>query len=104
MSYEEKDYFMRQIKKLAEGLGSTLTLNSVKEIIMVDQSENSLLSDEEIEAIILVTQVQTKADSAALSLEQLAEKTAIPQNRLAMLLDNTQLPTEAEIEHLKAFL
>lgn len=104
MSYEEKDYFMRQIKKLAEGLGSTLTLNSVKEIIMVDQSENSLLSDEEIEAIILVTQVQTKADSAALSLEQLAEKTAIPQNRLALLLDNTQLPTEAEIEHLKAFL
>ncbi len=33
MSYEEKDWLMRQIKQLAQGLGQMLGKESIKEII-----------------------------------------------------------------------
>ncbi|MCB5952749.1 hypothetical protein LI951_11780 [Enterococcus sp. BWT-B8] len=104
MSYEEKDYFMRQIKKLAEGLSMMLTLNSVKEIINLEQNENSKLTDEEIEAILLAIQVQNKADQLGLNKERLAEKTGLSQERLEQLLEKNQLPTKHEQSELENFL
>ena len=104
MSYEEKDYFMRQIKRLAEGLGMMLTLDSVKEIVNFEQSESSRLSDEEIEAILLTVNVQNEMDKRGMTLNQLSEETKIAPDRLTHLFENTTLPLELEIKELKRFL
>ncbi|MFW3578313.1 hypothetical protein [Vagococcus fluvialis] len=39
MSYEEKDWILRQIKQIAKGLGQMLGRESIKEIVNLEMSE-----------------------------------------------------------------
>lgn len=40
---------MRQVRRMAEGLGMMVGKESIKELLKIDKSEASLISDEEIE-------------------------------------------------------
>lgn len=104
MSLEDKDFIMRQIKTLAEGLGALLDKKSIKALITYDQAEGEKLSDDELEAMLLVIDVEKKAKLADMSEEQLAQSLGVPPERWRALSAGKGLPTAEEETAMNEFL
>lgn len=104
MSYEEKDWIMRQVKLVAISLGKILGKDSLKEMINFELSDSEKLSDEEIEQILLLIEVEDILKGQNLSNEKVTQTVGIGSERLAILFsDYTQLTSEEE-ERLIKFL
>lgn len=104
MSYEEKDWIMRQIKQIAVGLGKMLGRDSLKEMINLELSASEKLTDEEIDTILLLVEVEDKVETKQIKTEDYPEKVGIPRERLTNILIDYTLVTEAEKMRLKKFL
>lgn len=103
MSFEDKDFIIRQIKQLAEGLGQFLTLNSVKEMIQYDDEEEGVLSDAEIEAILLMYNVRKIQQENDLSNETLSKELGINEGDLINLENGVKYPDPPELIALRTF-
>ncbi|MGX7163487.1 hypothetical protein [Enterococcus massiliensis] len=60
---EEKDLILRQIKQTARRLGVLLSKKSLLEFLTIDQKEETMLKESEIDGIILLIDVESKAQS-----------------------------------------
>ncbi|MEG0255069.1 MAG: hypothetical protein RR554_05145 [Vagococcus sp.] len=104
MSYEEKDWIMRQIKQLAMGLGRILGKDSLKEMINLELSASEKLSDDEIEQILLIIEIEDRLNYIRLTEEEMQERIGIDKPRLeALYVDYTLLTKEEDIR-LRRFL
>lgn len=103
MSLEDKDFIIRQIKQVAEGLGQFLSLNSVKEMVQYDDIEEDVLSDEEIEAILLMHNVRKVQQDKNLSDEALSKELGINNGDLINLENGEKHPTTTELTVLRSF-
>jgi len=103
LSLEDKDFIVRQIKQIAEGLGQFLSLNSVKEMIQYDDTEEDVLSDEEIEAILLMHNVRKVQQDKNLSDEALSKELGINNGVLINLENGEKHPTTTELTVLRSF-
>ncbi|MGX7175306.1 hypothetical protein ACWOC3_03260 [Enterococcus saigonensis] len=104
MAVEDKDFILRQVKQLAQGLGMMLSKNTLKELINYEQSETASLRDEEIEAIILMTDVESKAKRENLSEKELTGKVGMTKNEWQELIQGSRLPTTVESKILNDYL
>ncbi|EGO7946532.1 hypothetical protein FEW58_000680 [Enterococcus faecalis] len=104
MAVEDKDFILRQVKQLARGLGMMLSKNTLKELINYEQSEAASLSDKEIEAIILMTDVESKAKRDNLSAKEIAGKVGITKDEWQELIQGSRLPTIMEVRILSDYL
>lgn len=105
MGIEDKDFVMRQVRQLAEGLGALLSKNSLKELINFDQSEdNAHLTDTEIESIILVVDINNKAKKWNFSDQQVADKLKISLEDWKIISNGGRLPTLLERETMENFI
>lgn len=103
MSLEDKDFIIRQIKQVAEGLGQFLSLNSVKEMVQYDDTEEDVLSDEEIGAILLMHNVRKVQQDKNLSDEALSKELGINNGDLINLENGEKHPTTTELTVLRSF-
>lgn len=103
MGIEEKDFLLRQLRQLAEGLGAILGKESLKELIRYDQSTSEKLSDEEIDLILLIVLVKEKANDLKLSEVKLAESLAMELTAWQEIDQGTRLPSVGEYQQLKKF-
>lgn len=103
MGFEEKDFIIRQIKQLAQGLGTMLNLKSVKELINYEQNATDALSDEEIENVLLITEVEERLTARGLSAEAAAGALGLTPETWEELRNFHRLPSEAEREVLFSF-
>lgn len=92
MSYEEKDWILRQIKQIAKGLGQMLGRESIKEIVNLEMSESEQLSDEELDDILLLLDVEEKVKQP----KQIEVLTGIKEDRFQELVKDYSLLTEEE--------
>lgn len=104
MAVEDKDFILRQVKQLARGLGMMLSKNTLKELINYEQSEAASLSDEEIEAIILMTDVESKVKQENLLAKEMAEKVGMTKDEWQELIQGDRLPTTVESKILSDYL
>lgn len=104
MSYEEKDWIMRQIKQLAVGLGKMLGRDSLKEMINLELSASEKLTDEEIDTILLLVDVEEKIEIKQIKDEEISQKVGISRERLTDILIDYSLVTETEKINLKKFI
>lgn len=104
MAIEDKDFILRQVKQLARGLGMMLSKNTLKELINYEQSEAASLSDEEIEAIILMTDVGSKVKQENLSAKEMADKVGMTKDEWQELIQGGRLPTTVESKILSDYL
>lgn len=104
MGLEDKDFILRQVQELAEGIGKFLGKDSIKELINYDQSQEGALSDEDIEAILLITTIRDIQESEGLSDEDLSNELGMPENGLENLYNNERSVTEDELETLRDFV
>ena len=99
MSYEEKDWILRQIKQIAKGLGQMLGRESIKEIVNLEMSESEQLSDEELDDSLLLLDVEEKVKQH----RQIEELTGIKEDRFQELVKDYSLLTEEERIVLKKY-
>ncbi|MBO0436640.1 hypothetical protein [Vagococcus fluvialis] len=99
MSYEEKDWILRQIKQIAKGLGQMLGRESIKEIVNLEMSESEQLSDEELDDILLLLDVEEKVKQP----KQIEVLTGIKEDRFQELVKDYSLLTEEERIVLKKY-
>ncbi|MGL5686213.1 MAG: hypothetical protein ACRCXQ_10515 [Vagococcus fluvialis] len=99
MSYEEKDWILRQIKQIAKGLGQMLGRESIKEIVNLEMSESEQLSDEELDDILLLLDVEEKVKQP----KQIEKLTGIKEDRFQELVKDYSLLTEEERIVLKKY-
>ncbi|MEQ7217347.1 hypothetical protein ABQD64_02750 [Vagococcus fluvialis] len=99
MSYEEKDWILRQIKQIAKGLGQMLGRESIKEIVNLEMSESEQLSDEELDDILLLLDVEEKVKQP----RQIEELTGTKEDRFQELVKDYSLLTEEERIVLKKY-
>lgn len=104
MGLEDKDFILRQVQELAEGIGKFLGKESIKELINYDQSHEGALSDEDIEAILLITSIRDIQESEGLSNEDLSSELGMPENDLEKLYNNERAVTADELETLRDFV
>lgn len=104
MSYEEKDWIMRQIKQLAVGLGKMLGKDSLKEMINLELSASEKLTDEEIDTILLLVEVEDKAEAKEITDAEFPQKLGISRERLTDILLDYSLVTEEEKIRLREFM
>lgn len=104
MGFEDKDFIIRQVKKIAEGLGSFLTLKSVKELVNYELSEDELLNDDEIEAVLLVCKVEDIQKKNKQSSEYISKKLAIEEEEWLELKNGDRFPTSYELIALRTFV
>ena len=99
MSYEEKDWILRQIKQIAKGLGQMLGRESVKEIVNLELSESEKVTDEELDDILLLLEVESQINRP----NQSHKLTEIKPERIEELIKDFSLLTNEERKHLKIF-
>lgn len=104
MGLEDKDFILRQVQELAEGVGKFLGKDSIKELINYDQSQEGALSDEDIEAILLVTTIRDIQESQGLSDEDLSSELGMTEQDLERLYNNERSATSTELETLRDFV
>lgn len=104
MGLEDKDFVLRQVQELAEGIGKFLGKDSIKELINYDQSQEGALSDEDIEAILLVTTIRDIQESESLSDEDLSSELGMTEQDLEKLYNNERSVTSVELEILRDFV
>lgn len=104
MGLEDKDFVLRQVQELAEGIGKFLGKDSIKELINYDQSQEGALSDEDIETILLVTSIRDIQKSEGLSDEDLSSELGMTENDLENLYNNERSAASVELEALRDFV
>ena len=104
MSYEEKDWIMRQIKQLAVGLGKMLGRDSLKEMINLELSASEKHTDEEIATIWLLVDEEEKIEIRQRKDEEISQKVGISRERLTDILIDYSLVTETEKKCLTEFI
>ena len=104
MGLEDKDFILRQVQELAEGIGKFLGKDSIKELINYDQSQEGALSDEDIEAILLVSTIRDIQESEELSDEDIATAVGMTERDLDDLYNNERSATSIELEALRNFV
>lgn len=104
MGLEDKDFILRQVQELAEGIGKFLGKDSIKELINYDQSQEGALSDEDIETILLVTSIRDIQESEGLSDEDLSSELGMTEQDLEKLYNNERSVTPVELEALRDFV
>lgn len=104
MALEDKDFILRQVKTLAKGLGMLLSKESLKELINYQASEEESLSDEVIQQIILLADVQRQGELLNMTPVQLAQELGMEPTRWLDLIKGDALPTPAEADCLLHFL
>lgn len=104
MGLEDKDFVLRQVQELAEGIGKFLGKDSIKELINYDQSQEGALSDEDIEAILLVTTIRDIQESEGWSDEDLSSELGMTEQDLEKLYSNERSVTPVELETLRDFV
>ncbi|MGX7013939.1 hypothetical protein [Vagococcus silagei] len=102
--YEEKDWIMRQVRRIAEGLGMMVGKESIKELLKIDKSEASLISDEEIERIIAIVDVNRKIKSDNLSEETFLETIQFTTDQWASINQEQRVPNDQEYQAILNFL
>lgn len=104
MGLEDKDFVLRQVQELAEGIGKFLGKDSIKELINYDQSQEGALSDEDIEAILLVTTIRDIQESEGWSDEDLSSELGMTEQDLEKLYNNERSATPVELKALRDFV
>lgn len=103
MSYEEKDWIMRQIKQIASGIGKFLGKSSVKEIVNLQLSESAGMTDQELDDVLLLIAVEEKIIKLNLSDADFLERTSVERKRFNVLLKDYTLLGLSERESLRKF-
>ncbi|MBP2966960.1 hypothetical protein J8385_20535, partial [Acinetobacter baumannii] len=96
---EEKDWILRQIKQIAKGLGQMLGKESIKEIVNLELSKSEQLTDEELDDILLLLEVDEKVKQS----RQIKELTGVKEDRFQELVKDYSLLTEEERAILKKY-
>lgn len=104
MGIEDRDFIMRQVRQIAEGLGYLLSRQSLKELIKYDQAESAKLSDDDLDAIILIVDVKETAKKRKISEPQLAAQLNLTINAWQDIDDGLRFPTLQEVKAMRAFL
>lgn len=104
MGLEDKDFILRQVQELAEGIGKFLGKDSIKELINYDQSQEGALTNEDIETILLVTTIRDIQESESLSDEDLSSELGMTEQDLEKLYNNERSATSTELETLRDFV
>ncbi|WP_161879224.1 hypothetical protein [Alkalibacterium sp. MB6] len=104
MTIEDQDFIMQQIKLLAKGIGALLDIQSLKELLKLEFAVDDDLTDRDIESIIYTARVEELIEKNILSEEELEEYLGVSSKRVADLKTNQDLPTEDELQQLKALV
>lgn len=104
MAIEDRDFIMRQVKTLAQGLGTFLSRKTLKDLLVYHDETSAKLSDAEIEVILLVTEVSLRATERGLSVKQLASQLNFTPAHWQEILAGSVLPTPDECAQLEKFL
>lgn len=104
MVLEDEDFIIRQVQQLAKGLGKFLGIDAIKDILQLDQDEEGQLSDEEIETIVLITNIEEIQKNRGLSLEELSDEIGLPVRELEKLYSNEKFADEEELEKMRRFV
>ncbi len=102
--YEEKDWIMRQIKQLAEGLGAMLSKDSIKNILSFEQTDTQQISDEDLEKIIAIVDAKQKKEALHLSDEVFCETIGINEDDWLEIDSLTKLPDDTNYQLIKDFI
>lgn len=70
----ERDYIMRQIHRVARDLGNLLTKDSIKEYINYDLDAKNALNDQEIDNLLLLSNLLDMIDKGIISQSQVEEE------------------------------
>lgn len=104
MVLEDKDFIMRQVQQLAEGIGKFLGKESIKELINYDQTQEDALTDDEIETILLIVNVKEIQNQEKLSNKEVSTELGISENDLDHLYKVERSATSAEFTALNRFI
>ena len=104
MSYEEKDWLMRQIKQLAQGLGQMLGKESIKEIINLEAAAGETLSDEELDDVLLIIAAGEKAQLLGWNKMDWEKTLELTEERFRLLEKNFSLLEASERKRLQYFV
>lgn len=104
MSFEEKDFILRQVKQIATSMGKLLSLASIKDLINYESSIDEILSDEEIECIILMSNLREIQEKEQLTDEFISKHIGIDINALSDLENGLRSPTISELNALRLFI
>ena len=104
MGLEDRDFIIRQVQQLAEGVGKFLGKESIKELINYDQSQKDALSDDEIETILLITNIKEIQENEELSNQEVSRELGIAENDLDNLYNSERFATSSELIALRDFV
>lgn len=104
MGLEDRDFIIRQVQQLAEGIGKFLGKESIKELINYDQTQEGALSDDDIESILLMTNIKEIQESEQLSNKDVASELNISETDLEGLYNNERFATPSELTALREFV
>lgn len=104
MGLEDKDFIIRQVQQLAEGVGKFLGKESIKELINYDQTQEGALSDDDIESILLMTNIKEIQESEQLSHKEVAGELNISETDLEDLYNSERFATPSELMALRDFV
>ncbi|MBM6614984.1 hypothetical protein JTF06_08780 [Desemzia sp. RIT804] len=104
MGLEDKDFILRQVQELAEGIGKFLGKESIKELINYDQSQEDALTDEDIETILLISNIREIQQNKTLSDEEISRELGIAEKDLDDLYNNERSATSSELTALRNFV
>ena len=104
MALEDQDFIMQQIKLLAKGIGALLDIQSLKELLKLEFAVDDDLNDQEIESIIYTARVEELIEKKLLTDQELEEYLGVSSKRVSDLKTNQDLPTEDELQQLRALV
>lgn len=104
MALEDKDFIIRQVQQLAEGIGKFLDKESIKELIHYDQSQDETLMDDEIEMILLITDVKEIQEVNKLSQKDIARELGITEMDLEKLYNHERFADSTELKAIQEFV
>lgn len=104
MALEDKDFIVRQVQQLAEGIGKFLGKESIKELINYDQSQEGALTDDEIETILLMTDIKEIQENKSLSNQEVSKELGITEKDLEDLYNSDRFATPSELIALRDFV
>jgi glucosamine 6-phosphate synthetase-like amidotransferase/phosphosugar isomerase protein len=104
MNTEDKDWLMRQVRAFATGLGALLSKDSLRDFLEYKHYDSAIITDDDLDALIVYAQFQRLAEAGQLSAADLAAASGIAADRLAAFTKGTALPTTAEQRQMQEFL
>ncbi len=102
--FEENDYITRQIKTMVKGLGKFMGLEQIKEILNLSGDEQSVMTDKELETIIVVSKIEIISANKGLTDKELAAELTLSEEETKKLLSNEIIGDEEKIDQLNQFV